>query len=68
MLNVCRLDVGQIVKNPEQAVAPAQSTEVHNHVADVAADVDYVLSNGIWHMKSMLSRRKYSAWRQVLIA
>ena len=61
MLNVCGLDVGQIVTNPEQAVTPAQSTEVHHHGADVAADVEYVLNNGIWHMKSMLSRRVYSA-------
>ena len=61
MLNLCGLDVGQIVTNPEQDVTSAQGTEVHNHVADVAADVDYVLNSGIWHMKSMLSRRVYSA-------
>ena len=31
---------------------------MHKHVA---ADVDYVLKSGFWHMKSMLSRRVYSA-------
>jgi hypothetical protein len=61
MLNVCGLDVGHIVTNPEQDVTPAQSTEVHNNVADVTADVDYVLNNCIWNMKSMSSRRVYSA-------